>query len=201
MSKVDLFSQFSSVDEAMRWCKSMIRIMKPFISNNGACVVLDIDGTLLNSNMQAVPAVIQLAQFVQTMGLPIHVITARIDMNNSRQITMEQLAHAGMQLRGNVIAVPGRPRAVIFYESLSLRSLRDLNNNNFSGYKHRIRCNLPQPVLLNVGDQWDDLVRRGQYARTRREQMISQTVQTLPSKNIYVGQMSDCSWFSVKVPM
>lgn len=199
MSKIDLFSQFNNIDEAMRWCKAMIHIMKSFIADNGACIVLDIDGTLLDEKMLAVPAVVSLAQYAYSVRIPIHVVTARVDVENSRLITIQQLANAGLRLRGSRIW-SDKIKTVAIYESLSMRTVREFQNNNFSGYKYRIRCNLPQPVLLNIGDQWDDLIRRGTYAKSHREEILSKTIQILPSKNIYIGQLSDCAWFSIKLP-
>lgn len=199
-NKINLFSQFSSVSEAMRWCKTLMHIMKPFISNNGACIVIDIDGTLLNSTTQrAIQPVVDVAQFAYQNKIPIHIVTARIDVNNNRLITIEQLAHIGLKPRHSKIGT-GQARPVAYYESLSMRSVREFQNNNFSGFKYRVRCNLPQPVLLNIGDQWDDLIRRPPYCTTKREQTLFQELSRLPSRNIYIGQLSDCSWFSVKVP-
>jgi len=159
MSKIDLFSQFNNVDEAMRWCKAMIHIMKSFIADNGACIVLDIDGTLLDDKMVPINAVVQLAQYAYTARIPIHVVTARVDVENSRAITIQQLANAGLRLRNSRIWPNSAGirndsiKTIAIYESLSMRTVRDFQNNNFSGYKYRVRCNLQQSVLINVGDQ------------------------------------------------
>lgn len=198
--KIDLFSQFSSVGEAMRWCKSMIHLMKPFISENGACIVIDIDGTLLNpNNLKGIQPVIEVAHYAYQNKIAIHIITARVEMDNNRLLTMQQLAQIGLHLRYSKVGV-GRIPIIAYYESLSMRSVREFQNNNFSGFKYRARCNLPQPILLNIGDQWDDLIRRPPYSKTKHEQSLSRMMMTLPSRNIYVGQLSDCSWFSVKLP-
>lgn len=184
----------------MRWCKALIHLMKPFISDNGACIVIDIDGTLLNpTTLRAIPPVVDLAQYAYHHKIPIHIVTARVDVENNRLVTLEHLANIGLRLRHSKVGA-GRGRPLAYYDSLSMRSAREFQNNNFSGFKYRARCNLPQPVLLNIGDQWEDLIRRPPYSKTKREQILSNAFSALPPGNVYVGQLSDCSWFSVKVP-
>ena len=116
-----------------------------------AIAVFDIDDTLLfDIKSKSVPHknVIDLLRRLHAMGVHIHLVTARLDVEDMREDTLKDLQDMG--LSGLYTSV-----------SLAPESAR-LSMSTVSRWKMetrlRIARSLSCPVTLTVGDQWGDMV-------------------------------------------
>lgn len=114
-------------------------------SEQGKCVVLDIDGTVLivDDNNEVVPVMEGLAvvDMCHKLNVPVYYLTARVGLPNVRDITIQQLNYVGVHdIKKLICFPPGVTRT----------------QSNVAAFKAGIRNNLP--VGLNVGNAWSDVM-------------------------------------------
>lgn len=193
------FREFTTVSSAVKWCKQYLSLMHQIVTPSSVCCVLDIDGTiLLNDGTKAHcnAHIHELFQLCKNLGFSIFVITARPDGMEQRRWTEDQLSQCGYP--------PHSYQALFMMPPEEMRKMRANRGYNFSEYKYKAReaivKNYGKNILLSVGDQWGDFLRLPSCKQTPREQRISGIVERLPSKKIYVGNVSDWTWMSLKLP-
>lgn len=117
-------------------------------------VVLDIDATVLRNADDVEPCrgvVVEAGRHIydraQDLGLEVHLVTARLARPDVRRFTERQL---------HCLGYPD-------FSSLAMRPPRVRSGPAISAYKRRARRGIAnrtsKSVVLNVGDQWFDLVR------------------------------------------
>jgi hypothetical protein len=116
-----------------------------------ALAVFDIDDTLLfDIQSKSVPHknVIDLLRRLHAMGVIIHLVTARLDVEDMRQDTLQDLQDMGLSgLYTSLSLAPESARS-----SMSTVSRWKMET------RLRIANSLSCPVTLTVGDQWGDMV-------------------------------------------
>lgn len=115
-------------------------------------VVFDIDATLLyntdDNECGAIPnfKVQSIYDYCEKKGVPIHIVTARIGTEVNRRLTQRQLACMGF----------------FQYDSLYMRPGTVQSTPQVAQFKAQSRADIEQrtgkKVLLNIGDQWSDVV-------------------------------------------
>lgn len=229
MHQQQFVTKFDHIKSAMLWCTEMARIAQPMAVSKGggsgskvstACIVLDIDKTIVKGNGKPIRDVIAFARYVTlVLRYPLYLVTARPDYPHNRTWTVNQLRSLGFQLmRGKPSSSSkgsgGKSTLPIPYQHLYMMPLKDYsksmagNSSAFSDYKWRCRtAGIKERVLINVGDQWDDLVQRPPRTPPQSElynhmYQIERTVlRGTRGKGVVVGiNVSPCSLISVKLP-
>lgn len=198
-------TQFSTQAEAEEWVKETLEDLAQYCAKGSLCAVFDIDGTILHEdNGGGRPISNKMLYTFYTvckkLSIPVYIITARPEGPEQRKWTVGQLAACGYP--------PGS------YVSLSMMPVKEYNRVcrsggtnpwNFSNYKHQERVRIIRStnkhIILNVGDQWSDLMRVPPCAEHNHEIMMYKSVERLPNRGIYVGCLVEpISWLAVKLP-
>lgn len=233
-------TKFDSTAAAMQWCAKMARLARPFARQTGgvaataeaaavACIVLDIDKTIVKGNGRPIREVITFARYVTTkLKYPLYLVTARPDFESNRKWTVNQLATLGFAPEGSRLArqqrtsklltntkkTSGAGATMIPYRRLYMMPMHDYTKSMsgdpaaFSNYKWRCRMlGVKERVLINVGDQWDDLVKRPPKNHVQAAmhmqmyQVENAVLRSTRGKGVVVGvNVSPCSLISVKLP-
>lgn len=194
----------------MMWCAQMAKSLRFTIPPSGRrpCIVLDIDQTIVRSNGAPIRSVIRFAHTAVTeYGYTLYLITARPDFPENRRWTLDQLGKLGFQSAAT--AKPYHRRSIV-YQRLFMMPMAIYNKqaSNFSKYKFVCRTrHIPDQILINIGDQWDDLILRPPidvshhkvhnhlYDLEHHHKMTTRNSGVLAGVNI-----SPCSLISVKLP-
>lgn len=111
-------------------------------------VVMDIDDTLISDRRTywaAQEDVIRLFHLARGLGLPVHLITARLDDAETRAMTVDQLRALHADDYASLRLLPEEDRASPVHVSAAKARLRsDIAKENNTA------------VALTVGDQWSD---------------------------------------------
>lgn len=193
---------FKSIGHAMDWCTNFALSSDwrvPHSQGKRPCIVLDIDQTIVRNNGTAIAPVIKFAKRVHKAGYKIYLVTARPDWPENRLWTVGQLKKLGIE-----DARRPHARSSILYHGLFMMPQKIYNSNasNFSKYKYVCRIkHIKENILINVGDQWDDLLLRP--PRSMKDHAMHQKLYYLGQQSpVLVGiNVSPCSLVSVKLPM
>jgi predicted secreted acid phosphatase len=193
------FQEFRSVAQAVEWCKKYLNLMHEIVTPSSVCCVLDIDGTVLHNNGNKALCnshIHDLFRLCKSLGISVFIITARPDGPEQRRWTEDQLSQCGYP--------PHSYQALFMMPPEEVRKLRTNRGYNFSEYKYKAReaivKNYGKNILLSVGDQWGDFLRLPSCPQSARESRISSVIDRLPTDRIYVGNLSDWTWMSLKLP-
>ena len=123
---------------------------------NSKEVVFEIDDTLIFADNRKKPTVnaqiIALLSYLYKSGYKIHLVTARLDDDEMRQFTNEELSKIKIPTDDDK-----KKTLVSIIKSLSLCPESDRETGvSISKWKASCRNRL-KPVALSVGDQWSDL--------------------------------------------
>ncbi len=175
------------------------------------CAVFDIDGTILHEDVRQhqLPSssspvsnkmLYGFFTLCKKLSIPVYIITARPEGRKQRQWTVDQLTSCGYP-PGSYVELRMMP--LMEYD----RVCRSTTSSpwNFSSYKQkerkRIIQNTNKHIILNVGDQWSDLMRVPPCAQMPEENSIYRSVENLPNDGVYVGCLLEpISWIGVKLP-
>jgi predicted secreted acid phosphatase len=130
----------------------VVQTLLSHASGQSHVVVFDIDATVLyntgSNQCGAVPntKVKRIYDMAMKKGVPVYFVTARIGLPSNRAATVEQLQCMGM----------GR------FQDLYMRTGQDRTVAEIARFKARSRADIERrtgkQVLLNIGDQWSDVV-------------------------------------------
>lgn len=189
-----LYEEFDTPAHAMRWVTKYLKAMTAAHTGKG-CVVLDIDGTMMTrgprDGVKCHRSIVGLFHTARQLKLPVFIITARPASVENREYTLQELERCGIS-RKEIKTLYMMPNA------------RWENDPNFSDWKATKRETIAHTygykVLVNVGDQWSDMMRLVPYVKKDVERKISKFIETLDPNATYVLKLPDVSWVSVKVP-
>lgn len=219
-------TRFESRRQAMEWC---YHIAKQFLptqrkSHGKYCIVLDIDWTIVTDTGKPIREVIDFARYAtNVLGYPLYLVTARPGFPENRSWTVKQLAANGFVERGRGgssgsgrASHPGGPmymllNNVIHYEKLFMLPMSEYERVRYSGVgfsKYKFACRtraINHRVLINIGDQWDDLLLRDPpivHDRPLHSKLYTYEHASLrfnPDATIVGVNVSPCSMISVKL--
>lgn len=217
--KVKVASCFPDTVSAMKWCTAMAKRLRAFYaaaaSSSPPCIVLDIDDTIVRSDDGSpISSIILFAHKAAVeYGYLLYLVTARPEYRENREWTVKQLEGLGFYKSGsrpsNSVM---RHRRAIPYVDLYMHSqnnTEEINQYGFSKYKYICRTRKTRgPVLINIGDQWDDLIVRPpvthEHAKVHKDVYnvhASGALRYNKKKCVLVGiNISPCSLISVKLP-
>jgi hypothetical protein len=115
-----------------------------------AIAVFDIDDTLIfDVDPQPLPhpIVIELFDKLHALGVEVHLVTARVDEEDMRRITVSELAEAGVRNYKSLSFAPQSARS----------SMKDVSTWKMET-RRSIATHHKSPITLTVGDQWGDMV-------------------------------------------
>lgn len=179
-------------------CNAILMAMKYLtkrvaqLGANKCAVAIDIDETILfNKKCNKIEInyiVRQLFGLCKNLGVSVYIITARPDNPDNRKFTVDDLTNCGYP--------PGS------YEHLYMQPERLYNSRrNFSSFKattrEKIVRDTGKTLVLNVGDQWSDMMKLPPYVPNTKE---IKWILDLPSKHHYIGKFPDVAEVGIKLP-
>ena len=213
----DRIAYFNTQKETLSWLKKYI---EKFGKLDDVCAVFDIDGTILSDKddivkvSQSSPAgsskqikededaivchkmTKALFALCRLHKIPIFIITARPEGKENRKWTIDQLNKCGYT-PDTYVELRMMPNAIY---NKALKS----DCWNFSEYKFKERNRIVQKynktIIFNIGDQWNDMMRMEDCAKTTEEQLFSHFLKKLPNRGVFVGSFLDVSLLSIKLP-
>lgn len=213
-------TRFESRKQAMEWCCHIAKLFVPTqrMSHDRYCIVLDIDWTIVTDTGKPIREVIEFARYAtNVLGYPLYLVTARPGFPENRDWTVKQLATNGFVERGrggsgrSATAAHMMLPGVIHYEKLFMLPMTEYERVRHSGVgfsKYKFACRtraIGGRVLINIGDQWDDLLLRDPpiaHDRPMHSKLYTYEHTSLranPGATIIGVNVSPCSMISVKL--
>ena len=201
-SALGKFTHFSSQAQAQPFIVSTLTKVVGLLPKGTTCAIFDIDGTILRDRENAAPVCNRmlrvLFELCKQLHIPVYIVTARPEGRDQRAWTIDQLNQCGYP-PGSYTELRMMP--VAEWKRIERDGAKD--GWNFSNYKFQERQRIVERsrrvLVLNIGDQWTDLLRVPPCTRNSCDLQVHRDLSGLPNSGVYVGTMIDLSWISVKL--